>query len=257
MDMDLDDKKKQLEIEKLEHEVKLQKRPLLFISTYAKIITISFQLFTGVIAFLFAYKNNWFNLQHEKLEVQKMLLEYDIKEFTIKKQNLLDSIVIFKHINDSIFNLIKQEQIYNTKLKYENAGQKQNVNEYIDFKDSLNNIAYDNHFNSASLHGSPYHKADFVSWYILGRIRDQNHNKIVNADVLFVYFLPDSDKINIIAKAKSDSNGYFLMEFKRPIICNTCSWKIKIIKNGYKDFLEKTSVSTGGNSVQYYYIHKL
>ena len=36
----------------------------MFISTYVKIITVVFQLATAAFAILFAYKNNWYNLEN-------------------------------------------------------------------------------------------------------------------------------------------------------------------------------------------------
>jgi len=217
--MDLEDKKKQLEIEKLEHEIKLQKKPFLFISTYAKIITVAFQLSTGVIAFLFAYKNNWFNLQNEKLEVQKLSLEFEIKEFTQKKQSIIDSISIYRHIDDSISEIVKKEQLHNNELKFENAELQKQIS------NSIINI------DARTLFEKKFDNSKFVSHYSVGGIiLDTSNKKIANANIIAEFFMYGKNQIK---KAKSDSNGYFRINNNGNVLTQTC--KLKITKKGYKD----------------------
>jgi len=250
--MDLDEIKKQLEVEKLQHEVNLQKKPYKFFSNYAKVFTVIFQLITGAIALVFAYKNNWFDYQHEKLELQKMRLENDIKEFTQTKKNILDSIVTYRRVNDSMENVLNEDEKRNSFLKNENNTLQNKIskaNENIDIIDSLTDVINPNN--------GP---RDSLRWYIAGKVRDHKHNRISNANVTVDF--SDQKVINghFEVTTKSDSNGFFRLGTKNDLN----NWHmnmivtIRITKKGYRDlYLKAPGISSGGNYWHYYYLKKL
>jgi hypothetical protein len=251
--MDLEERKKLLEIEKLEHEVRLQKKPLLFVSTYAKVGTVVLQLITGAVAILFAYKNNWFNFQNDKLAVQKMSLEYDIKEFSQTKKNVLDSIKNYRHENDSMF-----RQNYALKIEILNLqGIVSKANENLDIIDSLTNSNLPINFVASDEDGEKLFNMRKVRTYLAGKIRDEKHDKIVNANVTGEFFRGGGLKENkpyMIQNVKSDANGYFKVGANVAMDSPIVLIRIRISKKGYKDYLSEPECYMSGNRWKFYYL---
>lgn len=251
--MILDDKKKQLEIEKLEHEINLIKKPYLYVSNYAKVITIGFQLLTGVIAFVFAYKNNWFDSQQKQLEIEKKTLQLDIKEFTATRQSLKDSIFLYQMLKDSIVHSLSIEQRYNATLKNENKNLQDAYINYVKAKDILDSVTNIEHSRPANVVEKRA--------YVAGIVRDDRYRPIKDAEITALFYKQGQEigqeTIYLKFEAKTDSNGTFYVGTDDVYFGFKCRKKLIIKKKGYINFEGFVPGSgLGGNYQRKYYLQK-
>ncbi|MBN2571417.1 MAG: hypothetical protein JXA68_04760 [Ignavibacteriales bacterium] len=99
--------KENLELEKLKQEIKNLKR-----SKFDWIYKIA----TIIIAFLsitYAWQSDLFNVQSQRLEIDKKILEYDIRIFTAKRDSISSQLDNYKNYSDSL------EKQYKAKLQSE------------------------------------------------------------------------------------------------------------------------------------------